>query len=210
MKKLPKLPFTDIEVVEIMDDEGRDLSRVDRRMEGIDVPTMLKGFDDFTRERWLVAVEMMMSRGIETTTEIAGITGLSPRTAGIFKKAVIDRWASTVTRGALNQRREKLYIEADRVKAELWRLYERGEREGADFKEQLSYLKMIVDTGARQAKLCGLEALPEEAAIPASNKNKEQLTSEAEARLKLPSGSLSQIGKTLAETISNQREVDRD
>ena len=54
MKKLPKLPFTDIEVVEIMDDEGRDLSRVDRRMEGIDVPTMLKGFDDFTRERWLL------------------------------------------------------------------------------------------------------------------------------------------------------------
>lgn len=207
MKKLPKLPFNDVETIELVDDASRDLSGIDPRMKGIDVPTALKGFDDFTRERWLVAVEMMITRGIETTTEIAGITNLSTRTAGIFKNEVVKRWGNTMTRGALNQRREKLYIEADRVKAELWRMYERGEREGADFKEQLSYLKMIVDTGARQAKLCGLEALPEEQ-VTAGNKNKAQLTNEAEKRLKLPSGSLETIGKALAETISKQRSND--
>jgi hypothetical protein len=208
MKRLPKLPFTDVETVELVDDSSRDLTHVDQRMHGIDVPVALKDFDDFTRERWVLAVELMMTRGIETTVQIAGITGLSNRTAGIFRKQVIDRWANTMTRGALNQRREKLYIEADRVKAELWRLYEKGEREGADFKEQLSYLKMIVDTGARQAKLCGLEALPEEQPT-ATNKDKAQLTSEAENRLNLPSGSLEAIGKTLAEAISKQK-VERD
>jgi hypothetical protein len=88
-------------------------------------------------------------------------------------------------------------------------MYERGEREGADFKEQLSYLKMIVDTGARQAKLCGLEALPAEQQTAASNKDKAQLTSEAEARLQLPSGSLETIGKALAEAISKEK-VERD
>ena len=208
MKRLPKLPFTDVETVELVDDSSRDLTHVDQRMHGIDVPVALKDFDDFTRERWVLAVELMMTRGIETTVQIAGITGLSNRTAGIFRNEVIDRWANTMTRGALNQRREKLYIEADRVKAELWRLYEKGEREGADFKEQLSYLKMIVDTGARQAKLCGLEALPDEQPT-AANKDKAQLTSEAENRLNLPSGSLEAIGKTLAEAISKQK-VQRD
>lgn len=209
MKRLPKLPFTDVETVEIVDDSSRDLTHVDPRMKGVDVPVTLKGFDELTEERWLVAVEIMMSRGIETTSEIAGITGLSSRTAGIFRNQVIKRWASTMTQGALNERREKLYIEADRVKAELWRMYERGEREGADFKEQLSYLKMIVDTGARQAKLCGLEALPAEQQTAASNKDKAQLTSEAEARLQLPSGSLETIGKALAEAISKEK-VERD
>ncbi len=205
MKRLPKLPFTDVETVELVDDSSRDLTHVDPRLKGIDIPVTLKGFDDFTRERWVLAVEMMITRGIETTTEIASKTGLSSRTAGILRKEVIARWANTMTRGALNQRREKLYIEADRVKSELWRLYEKGEHEGADFKEQLSYLKMIVDTGARQAKLCGLEALPEDQQSPAHNKDKAQITSEAEARLKLPAGSLETIGKALAEAISNQR-----
>jgi len=204
MKRLPKLPFTDVETIELVDDSSRDLTHVDQRMRGIDVPHALKDFDDFTRERWVLAVELMMTRGIETTVEIAGITGLSNRTAGVFRKQVIDNWANTMTRGALNQRREKLYVEADRVKAELWRMYEKGEREGADFKEQLSYLKMIVDTGARQAKLCGLEALPEEQPTT-NNKDKSQITSEAEARLQLPSGSLEMIGKTLAEAISKQK-----
>lgn len=204
MKRLPKLPFTDVETVELVDDSSRDLTHVDQRMHGIDVPVILKDFDDFTRERWLNAVELMMTRGIETTVEIAGITDLSNRVAGILRKQVIDRWAQTMTRGALNQRREKLYVEADRVKAELWRMYEKGVREGADFKEQLSYLKMIVDTGARQAKLCGLEALPDEQ-VTANNKDKAQITSEAEARLQLPSGSLEMIGKTLAEAISKQK-----
>lgn len=208
MKRLPKLPFTDVETVELVDDSSRNLTHIDPRMKDIDIPAILKDFDDFTRERWVLAIEIMMTRGIETTVEIAGITGLSNRTAGMFRNEVIDRWASTMTRGALNQRREKLYIEADRVKAELWRLYEKGEREGADFKEQLSYLKMIVDTGARQAKLCGLEALPDEQPTVA-NKDKAQLTSEAETRLNLPSGSLEMIGKALAQTISNQK-VERD
>ena len=204
MKRLPKLPFTDVETIELVDDSSRDLTHVDQRMHGIDVPVALKDFDDFTRERWLLAVEIMMTRGIETTVEIAGITGLSNRVAGILRGQVIDRWGQTMTRGALNQRREKLYIEAERVKIELWRMYEKGEREGADFKEQLSYLKMIVDTGARQAKLCGLEALPDEQPS-ATNKDKAQLTSEAENRLNLPSGSLEAIGKLLAQTITKQK-----
>ncbi len=204
MKRLPKLPFTDVETVELVDDSSRDLTHVDQRMHGIDVPVILKDFDDFTRERWLNAVELMMTRGIETTVEIAGITDLSNRVAGILRKQVIDRWAQTMTRGALNQRREKRYVEADRVKAERWGMDEKGESEGADFKGQLSYLKMIVDTGARQAKLCGLEALPDEQ-VTANNKDKAQITSEAEARLQLPSGSLEMIGKTLAEAISKQK-----
>ena len=161
MKRLPKLPHQDF-TVEIMEDESRDLSDIDPRMSGVDVPTQLTRFDDYTKERWLICIEVMVSRGIELTSEISSITGLSARTAGMLKKEVLARWAGTVTRGALNARREKLYIEADRVKAELWKMYERGERVGADFREQLSYLKMIVDTGARQAKLCGLEALPSE------------------------------------------------
>ena len=210
MKRLPKLPFNDVQTVELVDDSSRDLTARDPRMKGIDVPYELKGFDDFTHERWVLAVEMMITRGIESTAEIASLTDLSARTAGMLRNEVIARWGNTMTRGALNQRREKLYIEAERVKAELWRLYDEGAQQGADFKEQLSYLKMIVDTGARQAKLCGLEALPEDQQSPVNNKDKDQLTSEAEARLKLPTGSLETIGKALAEAISKQRADSHD
>ena len=42
MKRLPKLPFTDVETVEIVDDSSRDLTHVDPRMKGIDIPVSLK------------------------------------------------------------------------------------------------------------------------------------------------------------------------
>ena len=203
MSKLKKLPaldnMEDITVPDVLVDDIVDLSLKDPRLKGIDFPSRVKDLDPYTRQRWIECIEVMIARGIESTTEIATLTGLSPKYAGILKNAVFNRWGDTMTQGAANSRREKLYFEADRVKAELWRMYERGEREGADFKEQLSYLKMIVDTGARQAKLCGLETQQIEATVTASNKSKDEMA--AEIALNIPPEKLEAIGKLIAQEV---------
>ena len=105
-----------------------------------------------------------------------------------------------MSQGTANSRRERLYFEADRVKAELWRKFEVGEQTGADFKEQISYLKMIVDTGARQAKLCGLEAQQIEAELSIAT-NKTQAQMQADSPLAIPADKLEAIGKLIAQEV---------
>jgi hypothetical protein len=206
MSKLKKLPHLegveDIVVPDVLVEESRDLTANDPRLKGIDFPMRVKDLDPFSKERWISCIEVMIGRGIESSTEIAALTGLSRKAAGMFKNSVLKRWGDSMTQGAANSRREKLYYETERVKAELWRKYEVGEATGADFKEQISYLKMIVDAGARQAKLCGLESQQIDATITAGNKSSDQM--QEEAALTISADKLALIGKLLASEIGAQ------
>ena len=210
MSKLKKLPhfegMEDVSVPDILVEASRDLSPNDPRLKGIDFPVRVKDLDPFTRERWISCIEVMIGRGIESSTEIAALTGLSRRLAGMLKNSVIKQWGDSMTQGAANSRREKLYYETERVKAELWRKYEIGESTGADFKEQVTYLKMIVDAGARQAKLCGLEVNQIEATVTAGNKTADQMAQDA--ALSIPPEKLAAIGKLLASEIGAQDDSD--
>lgn len=201
LKKLPQLEgIEELTIPDVIVEDIADLSHLDRRLKGIEFPTLVRNIDQFTRERWLSCIEIMLSRGIESATEIAALTGLSPKTAGQYKKMVITRWGDTMSQGTANSRRERLYFEADRVKAELWRKFEVGEQTGADFKEQISYLKMIVDTGARQAKLCGLETQQVEAELTIAT-NKTQAQMQADSPLAIPADKLEAIGKLIAQEV---------
>lgn len=212
MSKLKQLPvlegMDDVTVPDVLVEESRDLTMNDPRLKGIDFPVRVTDLDPYTRERWMSCLEVMIGRGIESATEIAALTGLSRKYAGILKNSVLKRWGDSMTQGAANARREKLYYETERVKAELWRKYEVGEATGADFKEQVTYLKMIVDAGARQAKLCGLETQQIEATITAGNKSKEDM--EREVALNIPPDKLAAIGKLLASEIGAQDDNDDD
>jgi len=203
LKKIPHLDgIEDIELPDVIVDDVVDLSSKDPRLKGIEFPSQLKNLDPYTKERWLVCVEAMIGRGIEGAAEIAALTGLSSKMAAMLKNAVLKRWGDSMTQGVANARREKLYYEAERIKAELWKRYSEGESLGADFKEQVTYLKMIVETGARQAKLCGLEVTQIEATVSSGNKTKEQMANEA--ALNLPAEKLEQIGKLIAQEVGSQ------
>jgi len=196
------------EDAEIID--SRDLSHLHPNLVGIDFPIEVQGpFNHVDRERWLVAVEVMMSRGIEHSGKIAGFTGLSTNQVVIFKDEVLKRWQTTMPATAVNARRERLYLEAERVKSELWRMFERNDRDGsADTREQALLLKMVLDAGQRQAQLCGLnrEDREEDYSQQVIQKDKTRLIEEAEQKLNLPSGGLENIGKELALAISKKRE----
>jgi len=203
LKKIPHLDgIADIELPDVIVDDVVDLSSKDPRLKGIEFPSQLKNLDPYTKERWLMCVEAMIGRGIEGAPEIAALTGLSVKMAAMLKNAVLKRWGDSMTQGVANARREKLYYEAERIKAELWKRYADGEVLGADFKEQVTYLKMIVETGARQAKLCGLEVTQIEATVSSGNKTKDQMAQEA--ALNIPPEKLEQIGKLIAQEVGSQ------
>lgn len=204
LKKLPMIDgFDEMVVPEVLVENTRDLSHKDPRLKGIDFPCETqRDMDDFTKELWKQCIEVMIGRGIENTNQIASLTGLSRKYAGQFRNSVLKRWGDTMTSGTVNARREKLYYEAERVKSELWKMYDNGDKLGADFREQLSYLKMIVDTGARQAKLCGIDGGAALEVNVTQNKSKELMAQEVATNISAEN--LAAIGKLLASDMGKE------
>tara|TARA_Y100000592_G_scaffold101095_2_gene185391 strand:- start:5854 stop:6513 length:660 start_codon:yes stop_codon:yes gene_type:complete len=213
---LRKLPMTDsLDYEEITEEDlnaspSRNLASICTELQGVDVPSNTsKPFSNIDRQRWLNVIETLMGRGIEHSGRIAGITGLSPAQVTYFKKEILAVWQKTTSPSTVNLRREKLYIEAERVKEACWRAFNRNEHDGlGDFKEQTLYLKMILEAGTRQAQLCGLnrvDAVEHNANITVK-KDEKTMIQEAENKLSLPVGSLDLIGKALAKQISDMKE----
>ncbi len=189
--------------------EARDLSTVHPSLIGVDIPIATVGpFSPVDRERWLLACEIIISRGVEQSGKIAGMTGLNMNQVIAFKEEILKRWQTTVPASTINARRERLYLEADRVKAELWRMFERNDAQGGETKEQVLLLKMVLDAGQRQAQLCGLNRVDRDITESENviQKDKKRLIQEAEQKLKLPTGGLANIGKELAKSISKMKE----
>ena len=192
--------------------QSRDLSAVHPSLIGVDIPVETNGpFSPVDRERWLLACEIIMSRGVEHTGKISGMTGLSMNQVIAFKDEIMKRWQTTVPASTINARRERLYLEADRVKQELWRMFEQNQGVG-ETKEQVLLLKMVLDAGQRQAQLCGLNRVDreEDYSQQVIQKDKKRLIEEAEQKLKLPTGGLANIGKELAKSISQMKDEETE
>lgn len=217
LRKLPMNDSLDYEEVTEQDLEAspsRNLSAVCPELQGVDVPSNTqKPFSPIDRQRWLNCIETLMGRGIEHSGRISGITGLTPNQVSYFKKEIVSVWQRTTAPSTVNLRREKLFLEAERIKEACWRAFNRNEAmmEG-DYKEQTLYLKMILDAGARQAQLCGLnrvDAIEHNANITVK-KDEKTMIQEAENKLSLPVGSLDLIGKALAKQISDMKEENNE
>ena len=213
---LRKLPMSDsLDYEEITEEDlkaspSRNLASICTELQGVDVPSNTsKPFSNIDRQRWLNVIETLMGRGVEHSGRIAGVTGLSPGQVTFFMKEIIAFWQKTTSPSTVNVRREKLYIEAERVKEACWRAFNRNEHDDlGDFKEQTLYLKMILEAGTRQAQLCGLnrvDAVEHNANITVK-KDEKTMIQEAENKLSLPVGSLDLIGKALAKQISEMKE----
>lgn len=217
LRKLPMVDSIDYEEITEEDLEvspSRNLANICPELQGVDVPTNIhQPFSPMDRMRWLNVVETLMGRGIEHSGRIAGITGLTPMQVAYFKKEILASWQKTTAPSTVNLRREKLYLEAERIKEACWKAFQRNEENiQGDYKEQTLYLKMILEAGSRQAQLCGLnrvDAIEHNANITVK-KDEKTMIEEAENKLSLPVGSLDLIGKALAKQISEMKDSENE
>lgn len=184
---------------------GRDVEIITRYpiMRGIDVPTQAKGqLSALDMERWIVAVEILLQRGVKSIAEIAQVTGLTVARADSFVKEVRERWSKSLTAGQVNARREAIYLEAERVKEACWETLHN--LEGNEL-AKLAYLKMIIECGKRQSALIGAERINVSVETTASHKSAADMERELAKQLKIPLEDLANIGDTISKQLSNAR-----
>jgi len=174
---------------------------------GIDFPINKRApFSKIEEERWIVAVEILLQRGVKTLQQMARLTGLSYGYVQALVNGVKERWSKTLTIGQVNVRREAIYMEADRVKEECWRLYETETNKNL----KLAYLRMIVDAGKRQSAMIGADKinLSVETNAGPAHKSREDLARDAAEKLNIPEDAFSLIGDNVAKQITLQRRTD--
>lgn len=174
---------------------------------GIDFPVNRRPpFSKLEEERWIVSVELLMQRGVKTMRHISELTGLSYSYTVALVNGVKDRWSKTLTIGQVNIRREAIYMEADRVKDECWKLY--AEENNKNFK--IAYLRMIIDAGKRQSAMIGADRinLSVETSSGPEHKSRDDLARDAAEKLNIPEDSFSLIGDNVAKQITLQRRTD--
>lgn len=197
-----KIEVSDSEVVS----SGRDLELVltHQKLHGLDVPKRKQGtLSPIDKERWLVVIETLMQRGVKSIRELTDITGLGTNRAGEFVREVRERWASSLTMGQVNSRREQIYLEAERVKDECWRALQLTDNESM----RLAYLKMIIDCGKRQSALIGAERINVnvESKTIAAHKTAEEMEAEVAKNLSISVEQFSAIGEMLSKQLTLHR-----
>lgn len=173
----------------------------------IDFPANKKApFTQLEEERWIVAVEILLQRGVKTLKKISEVTGLSYGYAQALVNGVKERWSKTLTIGQVNVRREAIYMEADRVKEECWKLYHKEKNENY----KLAYLRMILDAGKRQSAMIGADRinLSVETSTAPAHKTRDDLARDAAEKLNIPEDSFSLIGDNVAKQITLHRKAD--
>jgi hypothetical protein len=184
---------------------GRDLEVIARYpiLRGLDLPTQAKGaLSPLDEERWIIAIEVLLQRGVSSLTELSQLTGLSVARADKFVKEVKERWSKSLTAGQVNARREAIYLEAERVKQACWETLEN--LDGNDL-AKLAYLKMIIECGKRQSALIGAERINVSVETTASHKSAADMERELAKQLKIPIEDLANIGDTISKQLSNAR-----
>lgn len=199
-----ELPVAEQELVT----SGRDLEVISRYpiLRGLDLPTQSKGaLSALDQERWVIAIEVLLQRGVKSLTELAQLTGLSVARADKLVKEVRERWSKSLTAGQVNSRREAIYLEAERVKEACWETL--SNLEGNDL-AKLAYLKMIIECGKRQSALIGAERINVSVETTASHKSAVEMERELAKQLKIPVEDLANIGDTISKQLTSARSND--
>ena len=206
-------PFTEDDLLYV-DDDPRDFQAsppdVDRQnrfpiLRGIDIPSQKSGnLSRIDKERWVVCIERLMSRGILSIGQLADITGLHTRQVYVIVENVKASWSKTLTTGQVNVRREKLYYEADRVAEEAWAMYNDPE---ASLASKAVAMKLILDANKRKGALIGAERLEVQVDTNTEEDNRvpAEIERDLEKRMGVSEGFLNALGKTISQKISEER-----
>lgn len=173
-------------------------------LKGIDIPTAKKGhLTTLDRERWLVAMEILLQRGVKNISEITRLTGLSFGRVDAFVKEVKERWSKSLTVGQVNARREAIYLEAERVKEACWETLNTSQLSDA---ARLAYFRMIIECGRRQSSLIGADRINVNVETTTTHKTKAEMEKEVASHLKISVEDLAKIGDSVSKQLSDARD----
>lgn len=124
-------------------------------LSGLDIPSQTKGpFSPLDRERWKVVITNLLVRGVGSGRKIASLLGLSVPTTATFVKEVKESWQDDLTPARINETREILLIENQKISEYCWTMIE---GDPLDKKANQGFLKIIGEANNRQAKLVGVD-----------------------------------------------------
>ena len=177
---------------------------------GLDVPTCVSGkMSPIDEQRWIVVIESLLARGLNTHQQIAKLTGLSTDLSKKYLIQIKENWSKNLSQGTVNVRRESLYLEHDRIKNFCWSQIDLADPD--ENRNMLGYIKAIQSSLSSQAKLVGAEIVN----IDISNNNiramsQQELQMAASKVLDIDETNLKQLADLLASNIVEPKEEDDD
>jgi hypothetical protein len=117
-------------------------------------------------------------------------------------------WGKSASPQLVNQRREQLFYEVERVKQNAWDYFERGKNSGRDIKEQGALLKLVLDAVGQQAKMSGVNNINVnvQSEISATFKTNADFEREAASLLKVDGEVLKDLGSLLAQNMGEDED----
>jgi len=178
----------------------------------LDLPSQTSGkISPIDEQRWIVAIENLLSRGVNSHQHISKLIGLSPDLSKKYLIKIKENWSKNLSQGTVNLRRESLYLEHNKLKDFCWQQINIADP--SESKNMISYIGAIQKSLSAQAKLIGAEIV----SIDVSNNNvramsQQELQQSAAKILDIDPTSLKQLGDLLATTITTPEddEVEED
>lgn len=176
----------------------------------LDLPSQTSGkISPIDESRWIVAIENLLARGVNSHQQISKLTGLNPDLSKKYLVKIKENWSKNLTQGTVNLRRESLYLEHERLKKMCWTQIDLADP--SEQKQMLGFVSAIQKSLTAQAKLSGLDII----SIDVQNNNvramtQQELQSSAAKMLDLDENSLKQLGDMLATAITTPDEDDAE
>lgn len=208
--KISKISDEDIELItnpeEDLFESGRQTHQNLTVASDLDLPVSTKGpFSPIDKERWIVAIENLLIRGVKSANKVAKLTGLSVPTTSKFIKEIKAKWAADLTIPEVNIRREKLYSENERISQFCWNKIQQD----PDDKNVISYLKLIGESSTRRARLVGAEVVSLNVEKANSMRlSQDEMQEHAAKLLEVKPEDLKMLGDALALELSGGNEED--
>lgn len=176
----------------------------------LDLPTQTDSpFSPLDQQRWIIAIEKLLTKGCNSYQMISKVTGLSTYHAKNFVTEIKERWQKNMSSSEVNLRREHLYSEHDRIKRHCWNMIDLADVD--ENRNMLGYLKTIQTSLNSQAKLIGAEMVSVD--ITSNNiraMTQDELQNSAAKMLDIDPANLKLLGDMLANSITDPLEEPED
>ena len=172
----------------------------------LDLPSQTSGkISPIDEQRWIVVIENLLSRGVNSHQQISKLTGLTPDLSKKYLIKIKENWSKNLSQGTVNLRRESLYLEHNKIKDFCWQQINIADP--SESKNMLGFIGAIQKSLSAQAKLSGLDII----SIDVQNNNVRamsqlELQQSAAKMLDIDPTSLKQLGDLLATTITTPDE----
>lgn len=174
----------------------------------LDLPSQTSGkISPIDEQRWIVAIENLLARGVNTHQQISKLTGLNSDLSKKYLIKIKENWSKNLTQGTVNLRRESLYLEHERIKKFAWSQIDISDP--SENRSMLGYISAIQKSLTAQASLIGANIV----SIDVQNNNVRamsqiELQQSAAKMLDLDENNLKMLGDMLATAITTPTEYD--